>query len=95
MFSSEFRRLRQALLAAYILAAVLLPLFHHDVLCHLQSSTHCTSCAVASWGEAAGDSRPPGALHLSDTGRAVHASAASRRGAFLRASSARSPPARG
>ena len=28
-----------------------MPLAHHDVLCHLKSTTHCTTCVVASSGE--------------------------------------------
>ena len=40
----------RVLLAAYVLASALLPLAHHDVLCHLKSSTHCTTCVVASTG---------------------------------------------
>ena len=42
------------LLAAYVLAAALLPLAHHDIVCHLKSSTHCTTCVVGSSGETAG-----------------------------------------
>jgi len=42
-------------LALYVAAAALLPLAHHDIACHLKSSTHCTTCVVASAGDLAAD----------------------------------------
>ena len=53
MSSARCGGFAKALLAAYVLAAALLPLAHHDILCHLKSSTHCTTCAAASSGETA------------------------------------------
>jgi len=83
------------LLAAYVLAAALLPLAHHDVICHLKSSTHCTTCAVASSGEAASGAIPLDGMSLPDAGRAIVPSAACRHSAPVRASSGRSPPSLG
>jgi hypothetical protein len=40
-------------LAVYVAAVTLLPFAHHDLACHLKSSTHCTSCVVGASGEAA------------------------------------------
>jgi hypothetical protein len=36
----------------YATATLLSPLSHHDLACHLKSSTHCTTCVVGSSGEA-------------------------------------------
>lgn len=38
----------QAVLAAYLSLLAAGPLDHHDVACHLKSSTHCTTCVYAS-----------------------------------------------
>ena len=92
MSSARCGVLARALLAVYVLAAALLPLAHHDVLCHLKSSTHCTTCAVASSGETAAWAAALDGIGLRDTGRAFLQSAACRRSVHVRASSGRSPP---
>jgi hypothetical protein len=84
--------LARTLLGVYIAAASLLPLTHHDVVCHLKSSTHCTTCAVATSGEAAPWSVASQGLSLRDTGRAILPSAACYPSAPVRSSSGRSPP---
>jgi hypothetical protein len=45
----------KVVLALYVLAAALMPLGHHDLACHLKSTTHCTTCTVGSSAEAAAD----------------------------------------
>jgi len=45
----------KVVLALYVLAAALMPLGHHDLACHLKSTTHCTTCIVGSSAEAAVD----------------------------------------
>jgi hypothetical protein len=45
----------KVVLALYVLAAALMPLGHHDLACHLKSTTHCTTCTVGSSAEAAVD----------------------------------------
>jgi hypothetical protein len=45
----------KVVLALYVLAAALMPLGHHDIACHLKSTTHCTTCIVGSSAEAAVD----------------------------------------
>ena len=84
--------LAKTLLAAYVLAAALMPLAHHDALCHLKSSTHCTSCTVGSSGETASSAVPLDRLHLPDAGRAVLADPLRRHATPVRDSSGRSPP---
>lgn len=87
--------LTRALLAAYILAAALLPLAHHDVICHVKSSTHCATCAVASSGETAAWAIPLEGMSLPDAGRTILPSVVCRHSASVGPSSGRSPPARG
>jgi hypothetical protein len=60
--SSSGRLLRGSLglrlkvvLALYVLAAAFMPFGHHDLACHLKSTTHCTTCTVGSSAEAAVD----------------------------------------
>jgi hypothetical protein len=95
MTSGKCGGLRKALLAVYVFAAVCLPLGHHDVICHLKSPTHCTTCAVASSGETPADTRPLDNFSLPDAGQATLASAERRHAEPLRASSGRSPPSLG
>jgi len=80
------------LLAAYVVAAALMPLAHHDVVCHLKSATHCTTCVVGSSGETAGWAVALDGSRLSDAGRAILPSAACCQSPLVRASSGRSPP---
>jgi hypothetical protein len=47
-FGLVFSRL---LLAVYVGAAAFSPLLHHDVICHFQSPTHCTTCLIGSAAE--------------------------------------------
>jgi hypothetical protein len=92
MISTRCGVLAKTLLAAYVLAAALLPLAHHDALCHLKSSTHCTSCAVGSSGETAASAIPLEGLCLPDAGQTVLANSVHRQSAPVQNSSGRSPP---
>jgi hypothetical protein len=77
----------------YALFLVTAPFEHHDLLCHLKTPQHCTSCASSLLGS------DPNALaftttcQLTDAGRA-EVSRASDRGILLVVeSNGRSPPA--
>jgi hypothetical protein len=87
--------LARTLLAAYVLAAALLPLTHHDVACHFKSPTHCTTCAVATSGEAAPWAMSADGLSMPDAGRAILQTAASCDSTPIGSSSGRSPPTLG
>jgi hypothetical protein len=87
--------LARTLLAAYVLAAALLPLTHHDVACHFKSPTHCTTCTVATSGEAAPWAVAADSLSMPDAGWAILQAAAWCHSAPLRSSSGRSPPVLG
>ena len=58
-------------LAVYVLAAALLPLTHHDVVCHAKSSNHCSTCTIGSSGEAAADPSDVARLGLMKAGEAI------------------------
>lgn len=60
----------KAVLALYVLAAAMMPLAHHDVVCHLKSPTHCTICVVGSSAEPSSDATALAQLHLNDAGAA-------------------------
>jgi len=87
--------LSKALLAAYVLAAALLPLSHHDVICHLKSSTHCTTCLTTTSGETSSRATALDGANMSDAGRATTAAATYVHSTPVSASSGRSPPTLG
>jgi hypothetical protein len=80
-------------LSAYVLAAVLLPLGHHDIACHLKSSTHCTSCIIGSSAELVADAASITRVRLADAGSATAAASAHVDSVIRHAASGRSPPA--
>jgi hypothetical protein len=78
--------------AAYVLALAVLPFAHHDLACHLKSTTHCWTCHV---GTSADESRPDPAAAptcLSDAGRADDAPRTLFASQAPSPSSGRSPP---
>ena len=80
------------MLLAYFVALAALPFAHHDVVCHLKSSTHCAVCHV---GTSADDtSVEPGLwrANLADAGRAGGANVSLTASCALLPSSGRSPP---
>ncbi len=83
----------KAVIAAYVLAAALLPLGHHDLACHLKSSTHCTTCVIGSSAELTADATTLMRQPLHDAGRATAVSPVDADSVVLQTSSGRSPPA--
>src|SRR3954468_23578815 len=83
----------KVVLALYVLAAAALPFGHHDLACHIKSTTHCTTCAVGSSAEATGDSTVLARFWLLDAGIAVSGAVAAPRAATIRPASGRAPPA--
>ncbi len=63
--------LPQTLAAAYILALAALPFGHHDLLCHLKSSTHCTTCLAGTSADDTSAQPAIPAIVLADAGRAM------------------------
>jgi hypothetical protein len=83
----------KAVLAVYVLAAALLPLSHHDVICHAKSTTHCSTCVIGSSAETTSDSAGLLRIALADAGAAVSARATLFLFQSLTVSSGRAPPA--
>jgi hypothetical protein len=87
--------LLRTVLAVYVAAVALLPLSHHDVVCHLKSPTHCTSCLVGSSGEPGTDAAALLRVAVSDQGRLLNTSTTLVASIPHGASAGRSPPVRG
>lgn len=79
-------------LALYLLAAAFLPFGHHDLVCHLKSTTHCTTCTVGSSAEAAADPAVLARFWLLDAGVAVFDAVDVARSTTVRPASGRAPP---
>src|ERR1700704_4431374 len=65
------RRLALVGLAIYAVFLVASPFEHHDLLCHLKTPQHCTSCASSQLGSDVLPLVAPGASHLADAGAAT------------------------
>ena len=61
----------KVVLALYVLAAAWAPFGHHDLVCHIKSTTHCTTCTVGSSAEAAADPAVLARFWLLDLGAAI------------------------
>src|SRR6187402_2782887 len=85
----------KVVLALYMLAAALMPFGHHDLVCHLKSTTHCTACTVGSAAEPAADQGVVSRLWLHDAGAALVLNSEAPVSAPLRHTSKRAPPAIG
>ena len=82
----------KVVLALYMLAAALLPFGHHDLACHIKSTTHCTTCAVGSSAEAAADPAILARSWLFDAGSPVVDCVGALHSASLLPASGRAPP---
>jgi hypothetical protein len=67
----RYRLLALAGLALYAIVLVAAPFEHHDLLCHLKTPQHCTSCASSQLGSDPGTPLVPPASQLVDAGSAV------------------------
>jgi hypothetical protein len=67
----SWRRLRCLGVTVYAAFLVTAPFAHHDLICHLKTPQHCTSCASSEPGSAPHAPELLGAWHLTDAGRAV------------------------
>jgi len=76
----------------HILFLAAAPFEHHDLICHLKTPQHCTSCASNPLGSESRICPAPGACRLADAGR-IFALDALPEGALLAVSTyGRSPP---
>jgi hypothetical protein len=87
------RRALQLLVAAYFVALAAMPFAHHDLVCHLKSTTHCGTCHVGTSADAGGSDPAVAAIALAEAGRADHVIDAVAASPALLPSAGRSPPA--
>jgi hypothetical protein len=83
----------KVVLALYVMAAALLPFGHHDLACHIKSTTHCTTCTVGSSAEAASDPAVLARFWLVDIGVAVLDSVDQPHSVIVLPATGRAPPA--
>ena len=79
--------------AAYILALAMLPFAHHDLVCHLKSSTHCSTCHIGTSDHEGRPDPAAAAVSLTDAGLTVDCLPPSTASRVPAPSSGRSPPA--
>jgi hypothetical protein len=84
--------LASAVLGLYVLAAALLPLGHHDIVCHLKSTTHCSTCVVGSSAESPSHTTSLAGVGLDDAGSAFAAGRVPTSDQQAGAASGRAPP---
>ena len=80
-------------IAAYVAALATLPFGHHDLACHLKSSTHCGVCHVGTSADDTSAQPALGHVDLADAGLAMVASGSKAFSDVILPSSGRSPPA--
>jgi hypothetical protein len=84
--------LPRLVLLAYFVALAALPFAHHDVVCHLKSSTHCAVCHIGTSTDDTSVQPGLGHIDLADAGRASEGHATPTTSCVLLPSSGRSPP---
>jgi hypothetical protein len=67
---------------------------HHDLLCHLRTPQHCSSCTSSAIGASTDTPATPGAADLADAGRAVTTHILLEGALLAVDTTGRSPPAR-
>jgi hypothetical protein len=80
-------------IAAYVAALATLPFGHHDLACHLKTSTHCGVCHVGTSADETSAQPALGHVNLMDAGRTLVAITPFAASSVLLPSSGRSPPA--
>ena len=80
-------------IAAYIAALAAMPFAHHDLVCHLKSNTHCSTCHVGTSTDPGGTQPVLAAADYADAGRPVDTSADGAVSCVLSSSAGRAPPA--
>ena len=83
----------KALVALYVLALAAMPFAHHDLVCHLKSNTHCSTCHVGTSADSGGSDPAVTADVLKDAGCADESAVNAFSTPALLTSAGRSPPA--
>jgi len=84
---------RHALVAFYVIAFIAMPFAHHDLACHLKSSTHCATCHVGTSTDPSSSRPVLDTAALADAGSADEPSCHTVSSPALLPSAGRSPPA--
>jgi|ERR1051326_26312 hypothetical protein len=79
-------------IALYVAALAALPFAHHDLLCHVRSTTHCDVCHIGTSGEDSSACPSLPQVHLEDAGTALEVVPHFVSSPLLVRSSGRSPP---
>jgi hypothetical protein len=77
----------------HLLVLAAAPFEHHDLICHLKTPQHCTSCASNPLGSESRISAVAGACRLADAGRIVALDALPEHARLAVSTHGRSPPA--
>lgn len=83
----------RAVIAAYLVAVAAMPFAHHDIVCHIKSSTHCGTCHVGTSGDQSSVRPSMARVELTDAGHAHHQPLAHAGDGALSLSAGRAPPA--
>lgn len=83
----------RGLVAIYIVAVAAMPFAHHDIVCHLKSSTHCSTCHVGTSGDQSNVRPLLARVSLADAGPPHHQQPAHAGDWALSPSAGRAPPA--
>lgn len=83
----------RGLVAIYIVAVAAMPFAHHDIVCHLKSSTHCSTCHVGTSGDQSSLRPSLARITLTDAGQALASESLSIASCAMSPSAGRAPPA--
>ena len=83
----------KALVALYVLAFAAMPFAHHDLACHLKSSTHCATCHVGTSTDPSSAAPVVDPAPLREAGRSDEVTCRPIASPALLPSAGRSPPA--
>jgi hypothetical protein len=78
--------------AAYFVALAAMPFAHHDVVCHVKSSTHCSTCHVGASTNPGGTRPVVTSADLADAGAAIQRASRIPASCVLSPSAGRAPP---
>ena len=79
-------------IAAYFVALAAMPFAHHDLVCHIKSSTHCSTCHVGASAEPGGSRPAVASADLADAGAADQRTSGLAFACALYPSAGRAPP---
>jgi hypothetical protein len=82
----------RGLVAIYIVAVAAMPFAHHDIVCHLKSSTHCTTCHVGTSGDQSSIRPALARVDLADSGQPHDRQSGVPAASALSPSAGRAPP---